>query len=218
MKTLIEALMDLDPENQNHWTNEGLPKLDALKFATGNPSLTRTDVTDAAPLFTRENRVVEEPAPVEEVRSADPELRETIQQEQEQKHETIVASLEVKITLAEALRNILEPQKVGDVTSLSDEEIAARLALLGNVVIETQEAKAMLDKSIQVTQADMDKLIIEQESRRPKSNMTATQMYLEAQKKRTPEDMISDRSYQNPIDDPVARMVARSHNMRSMGR
>ena len=45
MKTLIEALLELDPDNPNHWTSDGLPKVDALRFATANPSLTRDDIT-----------------------------------------------------------------------------------------------------------------------------------------------------------------------------
>ena len=214
MKTLIEALLDLDPENQNHWTSEGLPKVDALRFATANPALTRDEITEAAPLFTRENRVLETPEPVEPVKSADPELHEAIAQEKthEAEKKIAVATLQVELTISEALRNLLEPEKVGDVTSMSDAEIKEHLAKLGNVVKEVQDARKVMDNTITNIQADMDKLIVEQDKRRPKSGLTATQMYLEAQKKRTPEDMLSDHRFQNPIDDPVARLVAR--NMR----
>lgn len=211
MKTLIEALVDLDPENPNHWTSDGLPKLDALKFATGNASLTRSDVTDAAPLFTRDNRVIEEPEPEQPLASADPDLRVTIEQEKaHEKESKVIASMEVKVTLSQALRNLLEPTKVGNVAELSDEEIKAKLDTLSNVVKEIQDSRSALTEMITNVQSDMDKLIVEQEARRPKSKMTATQMYLEAQKKRGPQDMMSDHIFQNPIDDPVARMVARN--------
>ncbi|WPJ68564.1 hypothetical protein OMDBNIEC_00078 [Salmonella phage STP-SP5] len=214
MKTLIEALLDLDPENPNHWTTDGLPKVDALRFATANPSLTRDEITEAAPLFTRDNPVVEEPEPEAPVQSADPELHETI--EREKTHETekkeSVATLQIQVTVSEALRSILEPEKVGDVTSMSDNEIKAKRELLSNVVKEIQDARHALSEAITNIQSDMDKLIVEQDKRRPTSGLTATQMYLEAQKKRTPEDMMSDHRFQNPIDDPVARLVAR--NMR----
>lgn len=214
MKNLIEALLDLDPENPNHWTADGLPKVDALRFSTGNPALTRDDITSAAPLFTRDNRVLETPEPEQPLQSADPELHKVIEQEKvhEAEKKIAVATLQVEVTISEALRNLLEPEKVGDVTSMSDDEIKAHLAKLSNVVKEVQDTRKVMDSAITSIQADMDKLIVEQDKRRPKSGLTATQMYLEAQKKRTPEDMLSDHRFQNPIDDPIARMVAR--NMR----
>lgn len=56
---IIEALNKLDVENDNHWTQDGLPKLDALKFAVGG-NVTREDVTTVAPDFTRTNPVIGE--------------------------------------------------------------------------------------------------------------------------------------------------------------
>ena len=212
MKTLIEALLELDPDNPNHWTSDGLPKVDALRFATANPSLTRDDITTAAPLFTRDNRVLEEPESVEPVKSADPVLHEAVKQEKahEEQKKVAVATMEIEVKISEALRALLEPEKIGDTSSLSDEELKAKREKLSNVVKEIAHTKHALELAIADVQADLDKIIVEQESRRPKSGLTATQMYLEAQKKRKPEDMLSDHLFQNPIDDPVARMVARN--------
>lgn len=212
MKTLIEALLELDPENPNHWTSDGLPKVDALRFATANPSLTRDDITTAAPLFTRDNRVLEEPESVEPVKSADPVLHEAVKQEKahEEQKKVAVATMQIEVKISEALRALLEPEKIGDSSSLSDEELKAKREKLSNVVKEIAHTKHALELAIADVQADLDKIIVEQESRRPKSGLTATQMYLEAQKKRKPEDMLSDHLFQNPIDDPVARMVARN--------
>lgn len=212
MKTLIEALLELDPENPNHWTSDGLPKVDALRFATANPSLTRDDITTAAPLFTRDNRVLEELEPVEPVKSADPVLHEAVKQEKahEEQKKVAVATMQIEVKISEALRALLEPEKIGDTSSLSDEELKAKREKLSNVVKEIAHTKHALELAIADVQADLDKIIVEQESRRPKSGLTATQMYLEAQKKRKPEDMLSDHRFQNPIDDPVARMVARN--------
>lgn len=212
MKTLIEALLELDPDNPNHWTNDGLPKVDALRFATANPSLTRDDITSAAPLFTRDNRVLEEPEPVEPVKSADPVLHEAVEKgkaDEEQK-KIAVATMQIEVTLSEALRTLLEPEKIGGTSGLTDVELKEKREKLGNVVKEIAQAKHVLESAITDVQKDLDKIIIEQESRRPKSGLTATQMFLEAQKNRKPEDMLSDHRFQNPIDDPVARMVARN--------
>lgn len=212
MKTLIEALLELDPDNPNHWTSDGLPKVDALRFATANPSLTRDDITTAAPLFTRDNRVLEEPESVEPVKSADPVLHEAVKQEKahEEQKKVAVATMQIEVKISEALRALLEPEKIGDASSLTDEELKAKREKLSNVVKEIAHTKHALELAIADVQADLDKIIVEQESRRPKSGLTATQMYLEAQKKRKPEDMLSDHRFQNPIDDPVARMVARN--------
>jgi hypothetical protein len=61
-----EALSNLDPFNDDQWTAEGAPKIDVLKELLGRP-VTRQEITDAAPHFTRENFMFEDPAaPAEE--------------------------------------------------------------------------------------------------------------------------------------------------------
>lgn len=47
------ALQKLDVSNDNHWTSDGLPRLDTVKMLAGDQSLTRDVVTHAAPGFTR---------------------------------------------------------------------------------------------------------------------------------------------------------------------
>lgn len=56
------ALAKLDPKNEDHWTENGLPRLDALGLT---PLPKRVEVTEAAPLYTRANPVV----PVEAVKA-----------------------------------------------------------------------------------------------------------------------------------------------------
>lgn len=53
---LIKALSQLDSANPNHWTADGLPRLDTLKMLAGDPALTREAVTAVAPGYSRENR------------------------------------------------------------------------------------------------------------------------------------------------------------------
>lgn len=55
MTTIIEALQKLDPNNDNHWTADGLPRIDTIKFMASNQSITREDITAAAPNFKRTN-------------------------------------------------------------------------------------------------------------------------------------------------------------------
>lgn len=53
MNPIEAALSKLDPTNDNHWTQDGLPRLDTVKILSGNPGLTREMVTDAVPGFSR---------------------------------------------------------------------------------------------------------------------------------------------------------------------
>lgn len=55
---IIEALKRLDLTKDEHWTADGLPKVEAL----GIEGVKRADVTKAAPHFKRDNPVIETPA------------------------------------------------------------------------------------------------------------------------------------------------------------
>lgn len=62
MPELTEVLSQLDPENDEHWTGEGLPALDAVhKLGFKNPR--RPDVTAASPGFNREAARAGKPEP-----------------------------------------------------------------------------------------------------------------------------------------------------------
>lgn len=56
-KTLLAALAQLDTANDNHWTAEGSPRLDAIKFLMGGTAVSREDVGAVAPGFSRANPV-----------------------------------------------------------------------------------------------------------------------------------------------------------------
>lgn len=63
-----EALAKLDAKNDDHWTENGMPRIDALSIK----DLKRAQVTEAAPLFNRANPTLEAapvaPPVVQEVR------------------------------------------------------------------------------------------------------------------------------------------------------
>lgn len=50
---ILNALKALDHKNDDHWTTDGQPRLDVLKAATGDQSVTREAVVAAAPAFNR---------------------------------------------------------------------------------------------------------------------------------------------------------------------
>lgn len=48
------AVLALDPENDSHWTEDGLPSVEALASALANPSISRQTIEAIAPGYTRE--------------------------------------------------------------------------------------------------------------------------------------------------------------------
>lgn len=55
---IIETLLKLDKTNDNQWTQDGLPKVDVLKFLSGGETWTRDQISEAAPGFTRSNPII----------------------------------------------------------------------------------------------------------------------------------------------------------------
>jgi len=79
--TIVTALLALDTANDQHWTTDGLPRLETVKFLAKDQSLTRDEVTAASPGFNRSNNEVNAPAvePVQE----EPASVEPVQEEVE---------------------------------------------------------------------------------------------------------------------------------------
>lgn len=72
-QAIVAALLQLDPANDQHWTKEGAPSLDAVKLLSGDDGITRALVTAAAPKLLRAghaawstNVVESDPAPTVE--------------------------------------------------------------------------------------------------------------------------------------------------------
>lgn len=55
---ILAALATLSAENADHWTGDGLPRLDVLNKIVGSP-VTRQQVTEAAPGFSKSNTSLE---------------------------------------------------------------------------------------------------------------------------------------------------------------
>lgn len=56
MSDKIRAALDkLDPKNDNHWTQDGSPRIDTVKLLAGDQNITREQILSAAPQFNRQN-------------------------------------------------------------------------------------------------------------------------------------------------------------------
>ena len=66
MSKILEALGKLDPANENHWTADGLPRIETVRMLAGDQTITREQITAEAPDFSRSAAVVpgsEQPTP-----------------------------------------------------------------------------------------------------------------------------------------------------------
>lgn len=53
MSKILEALNKLEVGNENHWTADGLPRIETVKFLAGGQSFTREEINAAKPGFSR---------------------------------------------------------------------------------------------------------------------------------------------------------------------
>jgi len=54
-ESILEALGALEPENDECWTTQGLPRIDIVRTLADDEAITRRMITEAAPEFTRDN-------------------------------------------------------------------------------------------------------------------------------------------------------------------
>lgn len=108
MKKILDALASLDSKNDNHWTDDGMPRMETLKFLVGDQMLTREAVTAAAPGFSRVSpslAPVVVVAPVERNDDAQPGRSTEQQAEQEEAKSRIATALATARTKLDAARS-----------------------------------------------------------------------------------------------------------------
>ena len=69
MSKILEALGKLDPANENHWTADGLPRIETVRMLAGDQGITREQITAEAPDFSRSSAVT--PAETSETKSVE---------------------------------------------------------------------------------------------------------------------------------------------------
>ena len=116
---ILEAVRGLDPQNDEHWTADGLPRLDAVENLLGG-DVSRKAVTNAAPDFTRAvaSELVDAPEdgepPVDEP-PVETDEEETAGAEDE-------TASEDESTETEAVQQSPEPTQETDTASVTDPE------------------------------------------------------------------------------------------------
>lgn len=113
MKTeqILNALSKLDPENKDHWTQNGQPLLSVV-----GEGVSRQDIMAVAPKFSRENPVLPQP----EAELTDTEVKATIEERM----------LEIELQREEAARELAEANEIRAKAEKKAKEVAARLEAL----------------------------------------------------------------------------------------
>lgn len=140
---LSDALLSLDPSNDNHWTQDGLPRLETLRMLVSNSSLSRDDVSSKFSNFSRHNFNIDS-------QSDESILPEEIDLQ--------LPSEEVAVDLVVPVLNLKNEEIAVDESSLAvkylDDEIALVEKQLYDIQVKLGELRSLKDSMIveQVTE------------------------------------------------------------------
>lgn len=177
LQKILDALNKLETANDNHWTDDGLPRVETMRLLVGNPKLTREEIINAAPNFTRANAAAEAakttqaPATPAQAAQAVPVQGSTTGG---------------KITAPAAPQPPAAPVIVQAVSDEKGFDLETELAAERAVLEEMHKARAALDSNLKAQRDKVDALIIKTEGVREAGhieNMKGIRAYLDAQKK-----------------------------------
>lgn len=201
-----EALSQLDTLDDDLWTSEGYPKIDAVKELLGR-SVTRQEIVEAAPQFSRSNPIVEEEKLDEEasedqpkvVFSDDPDLISNFSQKEPVDVNSFLGFLNtVPTDQLEELKSVLDKQKQGVRDSRS----------------KLDEYELRINGALTMTKARIKREIPDISDREANQDYLKSQAELRAKKKMATAELlkgmdISSLDPRAPIDRAFARKTAR---------
>lgn len=94
---LTQALATLDPDNDDHWTADGLPLVHIVATAVQNQDITRQQITEAAPDFTRDTWRKQKADMVDAQASTGDELKTPAAPEPDEPEKVVAADLAMEI-------------------------------------------------------------------------------------------------------------------------
>lgn len=232
---IVEALLKLDVQNNNHWTADGLPRLDTVKMLAADQSLTREQVAVAAPGFSRTTATgYTAPSAYQQAPQAQGQHGST-----EQQQSAAPAAQQTAPSTEQGASSLDKPDDLDAgqakqptmeaVGSGATDEIAALQAELAEqeeLVSEIRNHKAKVDAEFDKARKREDELRVKLESLRPTDNTTdAIQGYLASQRKALEQraarqQLIKDSGIslkelasglKSPIDSAMARRVGRGN-------
>lgn len=154
MSKILEALSKLDVANDNHWTGDGLPRIDTVRMLASNPGIGRDDITKEAPDFSRQNAVIPTSAP------------------------TVIKAVEPAVA---APQNVATEEVVVEQVG-KPEDLDEQIAVLREKLEEANQYLSKATEYRAKVQNELDDLInLKESSTGGQCTMTAIQCYLKSQ-------------------------------------
>lgn len=186
---IVEALLKLDVKNDNHWTADGLPRLDTVKMLASDQALTRDSVAAAAPGFSRITATGytapsgEQQASQAQGQGGNGEQRQSAAPAAPQASQATESDQRADdLDAGQA-----EQSKMEGSAGVASDDIAAleeALAEQEELVSKIRAHKAEVDKAFEEARAKEDELRVKLEEARPqRSTSNDIQDYLAAQRK-----------------------------------
>lgn len=193
---IIETLLKLDTTNDNQWTQDGLPKVDVLKFLSGGETWTRDQISEAAPGFTRSNPIIGDGSNGEsnEVASEQPVEGEqdqasaqkqgsaeqadegggagpAVQQEAPKDETNVVTSSTLTVSLnvnfPDVIKNFLTGLDFVDVKEMSDDELAELAAKHSDILSADNQFLSEVNEFVNKRAHYLNAVVEEQSKRTP---------------------------------------------------
>ena len=183
---IVEALLKLEVKNDNHWTADGLPRLDTVKMLASDQTLTRDSVAAAAPGFSRITAtgytapIGEQQASQAQGQGGNGEQRQSAAPQASQATESDQRADDLDAGQAE------QPALEGSAGVATDDIAALEEALAEQeeLVTKIRAHKVEVDKAFEEARAKEDELRVKLEEARPqRSTGNDIQDYLAAQRK-----------------------------------
>lgn len=187
---IIDALAKLDVNNDNHWTADGLPRLDTIKALAENPGITRDMVTLAMPGFNRYSPTKPaQPAVQQQVVASpvSPSWPSVAQETPALLPEPVIEQVQTVVTEAVAQAEQLMVDVVQSTSEVIDQVLDSLENQIAKQIKLVDQAREAKDKAIIEFEQQRRKLdtLIEQRPRvdNHKDNAQAIQDYLESQRR-----------------------------------
>lgn len=208
---IVDALKKLDVKNDNHWTADGLPRLDTVKMLASDQTITRDHVAAAAPGFSRATAETWTPSTEGEAKSTDQQAGSSDQQAAQQESQggstgstenaapaaaqppaETPSSTEPAVNAADQSGQQTEQSPVAQPAPASSDEVEAlekALAAQSEKVEELRQVRAKLEAEFVTERQKEDDLRAKLEAVRPVKDDTpnAIQEYLASQRRQLEE-------------------------------
>ena len=145
--TILQALAQLDVDNDNHWTSDGLPRIDAIQALTES-KVTREDILAVSKTFTRQSP--ELPTVVPNKPIADDGVETPAEEGSEADVQAILATtpIENRPTASDGLGEDFKDPNMDEADLVAFREATANLEVARKTLSQAQKAFATAQQTV----------------------------------------------------------------------